>query len=68
MRPEYLFQIISIVHLHHVVVFRSCLQKGLWVGARTHFLYCSLHCKYFWPTILCVHLVVTFMCLSMAVA
>jgi len=46
---------------------RSCLQKGLWFGVPTHFLYCSLHCKYFWPTILCVHLVVTFMCLSMAV-
>jgi len=64
----YLFQIINSVHLHHMVVFRSCLRKALWVGVPTHFLYCSLHCEYFWPTILYVHLVVTFMCLSMAFA
>jgi len=37
MCPRYLFQIISSVHLHHAAVFRSCLQKGLWVGVPAHF-------------------------------
>jgi hypothetical protein len=54
--------------LNHMLVLRSCLWKGLWVGVSTHFLYCSSHCKYFWPTIFFVHLVVTFVYLSMAFA
>ena len=65
---SYLFKITCSSHFNYMLVFWSCLWKGLWVGVPTHFLYCSLRCKYFWPTILCVHLVVTFMCLSMAVA